>query len=119
MLPDFKQLRLGRIVVNGKLLGSIIDTKSPLAGYHFAITGKLWYLKNRNQLAKLIEAFGGVVDQSVKESTHYLVINHDAWSNKEKDAVRMGLHYISEEELYNLMGYTHKDIPALIDRFGL
>ena len=65
------------------------------------ITGKLIKFKNRNELKALIEAKGGKVVDSVSKNTSYLINNDIAsTSGKNKDAHKLGIPIISEEEFF-------------------
>ena len=65
------------------------------------ITGKLIKFKNRNELKTLIEAKGGKVVDSVSKNTSYLINNDIAsTSGKNKDAHKLGIPIISEEEFF-------------------
>ena len=62
---------------------------------------KLIKFKNRNELKALIETKGGKVVDSVSKNTSYL-INNDltSTSGKNKDAQRLNIPIISEEEFF-------------------
>ena len=63
------------------------------------ITGKLVKCKNRTELKSLIESRGGKVVESISKNTTYL-INNDitSASSKNKEAQRLGIPILSEEE---------------------
>jgi DNA ligase (NAD+) len=67
----------------------------------FVITGKLTKFKNRNEFKELIEINGGKVIDSVSKNTSYL-INNDitSTSGKNKEAQKLGIPIISEEEFF-------------------
>lgn len=71
------------------------------ANLKIVITGKLIKFKNRNELKALIETKGGKVVDSVSKNTSYL-INNDltSTSSKNKDAQRLNIPIISEEEFF-------------------
>ena len=71
------------------------------ANLKIVITGKLIKFKNRNELKALIETKGGKVVDSVSKNTSYL-INNDltSTSGKNKDAQRLNIPIISEEEFF-------------------
>lgn len=89
-------------------LGSGMDFYNPdedkvqyntLNGMNFVITGKLLHFKNRDELVKKIEEYGGKVVSSVSKNTTYL-INNDVNSNssKNKKAKELGVKIITEEQ---------------------
>ena len=71
------------------------------ANLKIVITGKLIKFKNRNELKALIEAKGGKVVDSVSKNTSYLINNElTSTSGKNKDAQRLNIPIISEEEFF-------------------
>ena len=89
-------------------LGSTMDFYNPeedkvqkdtLKGMTFVITGKLMHFKNRDELVKKIEEYGGKVAGSVSKSTSYLINNDvNSDSGKNKKAKELGVKIISEEQ---------------------
>lgn len=79
---------------------SISDTT--LQGLSFIVTGSLEKFKNRKQLTEIIESKGGKVLGTVTSKTNY-VINNDkeSSSSKNKNAKKLGIPIISEEEFIN------------------
>ena len=71
------------------------------ANLKFVITGKLTKFKNRNEFKELIEINGGKVIDSISKNTSYL-INNDitSTSGKNKEAQKLGIPIISEEEFF-------------------
>ena len=74
-----------------------------LEGKTFVITGSLNSFPNRDALKKVIEDRGGKVSGSVSSKTSYL-INNDINSNssKNKNAKKLGVPIITEEDFLNL-----------------
>ena len=74
-----------------------------LEGKTFVITGSLNSFPNRDALKKVIEDRGGKVAGSVSSKTSYL-INNDINSNssKNKNAKKLGVPIITEEDFLNL-----------------
>ena len=70
-----------------------------IAGKTFVITGKLNHFKNRDELVKKIEEYGGKVTGSVSKNTDYL-INNDITSmnGKNKKAKELGVKIITESQ---------------------
>ena len=71
----------------------------------FCITGKLisGQFKNREELKADIEAHGGRLTNSVTSKTDYLITNTpDSGTAKNKDAIRLGVKIITEEEYLKL-----------------
>lgn len=75
-----------------------------LLGKNFVITGDVHNYKNRKELQKEIEAFGGKVTSSVTSKTTYL-INNDITSNssKNKKANELGIDIITEEQFIDMI----------------
>ncbi len=75
-----------------------------LLGKTFVITGDVHNYKNRKELQKEIEAFGGKVTSSVTSKTTYL-INNDITSNssKNKKANELGIDIITEEQFIDMI----------------
>lgn len=83
----------------------IILKSDVLEGKVFVITGSLSHFNNRNELKDLIESMGGKVTGSVTGNTSYL-INNDvtSTSSKNKNASKLGIPIISEEEFLDIAG---------------
>lgn len=79
-------------------------TGNILAGKTFVITGSVHIYKNRDDLKKTIESFGGKLVGSVSKNTDYL-INNDVTSNSSKNvkARELGVKIISEEDFNRLI----------------
>jgi DNA ligase (NAD+) len=75
------------------------EKKETLAGMAFCITGKLQRVKNRDELAAIIEQNGGRFVKSVSKNTNYL-INNDSTSTSSKNlaAQKLGVEILTEEE---------------------
>ena len=80
------------------------NNNQDLKDFIFVITGKLHNFKNRDELKSKIESMGGKVASSVTSKTDYL-INNDVFSNsaKNKDAQRLNIPIITEDEFLNLI----------------
>ena len=76
------------------------EETSELNGMTFVITGSLNHFENRNELKELLQSKGAKVAGSVSKNTTYL-INNDitSTSGKNKEAKKLGIPIISEEEL--------------------
>lgn len=89
-------------------LGSGMDFYNPdenkeqnntLKGMTFVITGKLVHFKNRDELVKKIEEYGGKAASSVSKNTTYLINNDvNSTSGKNKKAKELGVKIITEEQ---------------------
>lgn len=77
----------------------ITKVNDAVAGKTFVITGKLNHFKNRDELVKKIEEYGGKVAGSVSKNTDYL-INNDitSMSGKNKKAKELGVKIITEAQ---------------------
>lgn len=65
----------------------------------FCVTGKIQHFKNRDELKADIESHGGKLVSSVTSKTDYLITNTpDSGTSKNKDAQRLGVKIITEEE---------------------
>ena len=75
------------------------EDDSWIEGKTFAITGKLQYFENRDELVEYIEDNGGNVSGSVSPKTDYLINNDlDSASSKNKKAIQLGVPIISEKD---------------------
>ena len=69
----------------------------------FVVTGKLKSFKNRDELKRDIESFGGKVTDSISSKTNYLINNDiESTSSKNKKAKELGIPIISEEDYLKL-----------------
>ena len=69
----------------------------------FCATGKVTHFANRDALKADIEAKGGKLVNSVTSKTDYLITNTpDSGTAKNRDAQRLGVKIITEEEYLNL-----------------
>lgn len=80
------------------------DTKLIFEGKTFVVTGDVFKYKNRKELQKEIEGFGGKVSSSVSKKTSYL-INNDIFSesSKNKKAKEFGVKIITEDEFIEMI----------------
>ena len=70
----------------------------------FCITGKLQRVKNRDELAAIIEQNGGRFVKSVSKNTNYLINNDNkSASAKNKEAQKLGIPVITEEEFFKMI----------------
>jgi len=74
-----------------------------LAGKVFCITGAL-ECGSRDDVAALIEKYGGVVKSSVSKKTDYLLSGIDGGANKARDAAKHGTKVISEADFVTMAG---------------
>ncbi|MBE45548.1 MAG: hypothetical protein CMB02_02690 [Euryarchaeota archaeon] len=89
--------------------GGELNSKGPLSGSTFCITGTL--TRPRKEIALSIKSEGGKVVSSVSGNLHYLVAGTSAGSKMDK-ARRLGVRVISETELDDLLGGTIlEDLP--------
>ena len=89
--------------------GGELNSKGPLSGSTFCITGTL--TRPRKEIALSIKSEGGKVVSSVSGNLHYLVAGASAGSKMDK-ARRLGVRVISETELDDLLGGTIlEDLP--------
>ena len=80
------------------------EKKETLAGKTFCITGKLIQVKNRDELVAIIEANGGRFVKSVSKNTQYLINNDNtSTSAKNKEAQKLGIPIITEEEFFKMI----------------
>ena len=81
---------------------SIIE--SSITGKVFCITGSLTLYKNRTELKKLIEDYGGKVVDSVSNKTNYLINNNiNSTSIKNVKAKSLNIPIITEQELTDML----------------
>ena len=80
------------------------ETADKLSGLTFVITGKVYKVKNRDELKTIIENNGGKVTGSVSKNTNYLINNDvNSTSAKNVSATRLGIPILTEEEFFNLI----------------
>ena len=104
-LLTFDYSELDRIVENSLIINYIKeeDKEQTLEGKVFVITGKLKNYKNRDELKKQIESFGGKVSGSVTKKTDYLINNDNtSTSSKNTNAKTLGIPIITEEEFIKI-----------------
>ena len=74
-----------------------------LEGKTFVITGSLKEFKNRDELVKTIESYGGKVSGSVSKNTSFLINNDkESGSSKNTKARQLGVEIISENDFIKL-----------------
>lgn len=104
-LQSFDYSELDRIVENYLTINyeKEEEKEQTLEGKVFVITGKLKNYKNRDELKKQIEAFGGKVAGSVTKKTSYLINNDNtSTSSKNINAKTLGVPIITEEEFHKI-----------------
>ncbi len=74
----------------------------PLAGLTFVITGTL--SRPREEVAAMIERYGGKVTDSVSRKTDYLVVGEAPGGTKFRRAQELGVPMISEAQLVEMIG---------------
>lgn len=74
----------------------------PLAGLTFVITGTL--SRPREEVAAMIERYGGKVTDSVSRKTDYLIVGEAPGGTKYRRAQELGVPMIGEEELMRMIG---------------
>ena len=78
------------------------QTKSPLKDKVFCVTGKLQNY-TRDSIKAEIESLGGKVVGSISSKVNYLITNTpDSGTAKNKDAIKLGIPIITEEDFENL-----------------
>ena len=74
-----------------------------LEGKTFVITGSLKEFKNRDELVKTIESYGGKVSGSVSKNTSFLINNDkESGSSKNTKAKQLGVEIISENDFIRM-----------------
>lgn len=109
-ISTFDYSEVDKLVQNETL---VFETETPefldnsnttVSGLVFVITGKL-HSGTRDAVAARIAAAGGKVTGSVSSKTNYLVTNTpNSNTTKNKDAQRLGVKIITEEELLTMLG---------------
>lgn len=80
------------------------NSGNALEGKTFCVTGKLKFVKNREELSALIIDAGGKVTSSVSSKTSYLVNNDiNSTSAKNIKAKELGIPIVTEEEVLEMM----------------
>lgn len=77
----------------------VSNSEQILKGQTIVITGKLSHFKNREELKKYIESFGGKVVDSISKNTNYL-INNDIKSTSSKNnmAKKLNIPILTEKD---------------------
>lgn len=71
----------------------------------FAITGSLHFFKNRHDIQKCIEKYGGKVCDSISQKTTILINNDiDSKSSKNIKAKKIGVKIITEDDFISMIG---------------
>ena len=106
-LLDFDYTNIDAVVdyaLNIKTIEEPKETTNSLENLIFCITGKVYTVKNRDELKSLIESKGGKVVGSMSSKVNYL-INNDNTSTSSKNiaAKNAGIPIITEQELLQMM----------------
>ncbi len=97
--PDEFTYVIKEYFLNGK------DPES-LEGKTIAVTGKLAYFNNRDQLTDYVEDNGGKVTDSVSKKNDFLLCNNaNATSTKAKKAAELGVPVLTEAEFIGRFGF--------------
>lgn len=82
---------------------SVNQEEMILEGKTFVITGSLKEFKNRDELVKTIESYGGKVSGSVSKNTSFLINNDkESKSSKNTKAKQLGVEIISENDFIRM-----------------
>lgn len=96
-------LFIKKLIKNGvTVLEARAQTMGKLTGVTFVLTGTLASM-SREEAKKKIQNLGGSVSGSVSSKTSYVVVGEDAGS-KLKDATRLGVQTLSENDFIELLG---------------
>lgn len=97
-MVELLPMEVNFIVDDGAISSASLDGKS------FCITGNLIHYANRDTLVKVIEDNGGKYMSSVSKKTDYLINNDkNSTSSKNKKAIDLKIHIISEEDFLNMI----------------
>ena len=97
-MVELLPMEVNFIVEDGAIYSASLDGKS------FCITGNLIHYANRDALVKAIEDNGGNYMFSVSKKTDYLINNDkNSTSGKNKKAIDLKIHIISEEDFLNMI----------------
>lgn len=97
-MVELLPMEVNFIVEDGAISSASLDGKS------FCITGNLIHYANRDTLVKVIEDNGGKYMSSVSKKTDYLINNDkNSTSGKNKKAIDLKIHIISEEDFLNMI----------------
>lgn len=72
---------------------------------NFAVTGKLKFFENHEDITEYIENLGGNVTDSISKETNYLISNNlNSTTSKSTKARELGIPVISEQEFISIFG---------------
>jgi DNA ligase (NAD+) len=102
----FEEPRNKRLLDKFEKLGvkeqSVHETKGPLSGKSFVVTGSLESM-SREEAAEKIRALGGTFQSSVGKETDYLVVGANVGESKLKKARDLGTKQINEQEFQKMV----------------
>ena len=81
-----------------------VEISDKLAGKTFCTTGKLYKIKNREELVSTIENNGGTYLSGVSAKLDYLISNESGESAKMKKAKKFGVNVITEDDFLLMVG---------------
>ena len=118
-------LKMGQLVVGGKLIGSAGEDREALLGKEIVITDTLEYCK-KDELAKIIKYYGGVVSNRLVFATSYVIIDNRMALDH---ATAMGVSHhirhhgraeiINSKELFQRLGFEPKDLGEIKKKIGI
>lgn len=97
----------------GEILNYVLENQICVPSYEplsaddvkFAVTGKLEFFENREEITEYIEELGGNVVDCVSKNVNYLINNDvNSDSSKNKKAKELGVPIIGEKEFIGLFG---------------
>ncbi|MCR5013396.1 MAG: NAD-dependent DNA ligase LigA [Bacteroidales bacterium] len=86
------------------------DKEQVLAGKSLIVSGK--FSIDRDELKKMIEAYGGKNVSSISSKTDYVVAGDNMGPEKRKKAESLGIPIISEEEFYMMVRASQGETPS-------
>jgi DNA ligase (NAD+) len=102
----FEEPRNKRLLDKFEKLGvkeqSAHETKGPLSGKNFVVTGSLESM-SREEAAEKIRALGGTFQSSVGKETDYLVVGANVGESKLKKARDLGTKQVNEQEFQKMI----------------
>ena len=99
-----------------KVVEETTDKEQVLAGKSIIVSGK--FSIERDELKKMIEAYGGKNVSSISSKTDYVLAGENMGPEKRKKAESLGIPIITEQDFYSMIGNTEGKDDAIETKTG-